>query len=171
MSTHNLCFEQKSEKYQNFLFENFHFLVAKFSIYLNRRVFIMDSKMILCACAGCSESAHFEQLGKHFWLGWNKENTTTFLAHIAKVSGRANLITPHPSLARLPSTPLNSFFSETPGPVCYKLHVKHSIKWGSKICTKGHGLLSKVLQCMYMEKHLKIFFSRTKWVLKLNFGI
>ena len=42
MSTHNLCFEQKYEKYQNFSSENFHFLVVKFSIYLNRRVFIMD---------------------------------------------------------------------------------------------------------------------------------
>ena len=43
MSTHNLCFEQKYEKYQNFLSENFHFLVVKFSIYLNRRVFVMFS--------------------------------------------------------------------------------------------------------------------------------
>ena len=42
MSTHNLCFEQKYEKYQNFLSENFHFfLVVKFSIYLNRLVFVM----------------------------------------------------------------------------------------------------------------------------------
>ena len=40
-STHNLCFEQKYEKYQNFLSENFHFLVVKFSIYLNRHVFVM----------------------------------------------------------------------------------------------------------------------------------
>ena len=40
-STHNLCFEQKYEKYQNFLSENFHFLVVKFSVYLNRRVFVM----------------------------------------------------------------------------------------------------------------------------------
>ena len=32
-STHNLCFEQKYEKYQNFLSENFHFLVVKFSVY------------------------------------------------------------------------------------------------------------------------------------------
>ena len=30
-----------SEKISEFLFENFHFLVAKFSIYLNRRVFVM----------------------------------------------------------------------------------------------------------------------------------
>ena len=41
MSTHNLCFEQKYEKFQSFLFENFQFLELKFSIYLNRRVFIM----------------------------------------------------------------------------------------------------------------------------------
>ena len=41
MSTHNLCFEQKCEKYQDFLSEIFHFLVVKFSVYLNRRVFVM----------------------------------------------------------------------------------------------------------------------------------
>ena len=40
-STHNLCFKQKYENYQNFLSENFQFLVVKFSIYLNRRVFVM----------------------------------------------------------------------------------------------------------------------------------
>ena len=39
-STHNLCFEQKYEKYQSFLSENFQFLEVKFSIYLNRRVFV-----------------------------------------------------------------------------------------------------------------------------------
>ena len=41
MSTHNLSFEQKYEKYQNFFSENLHFLVVKFSVYLNRRVFVM----------------------------------------------------------------------------------------------------------------------------------
>ena len=41
-STHNLCLEQKYEKYQIFfLSENFHFLVVKFSIYLNRHVFVI----------------------------------------------------------------------------------------------------------------------------------
>ena len=40
-STHKLCFKQKYEKYQNFLSENFHILVVKFSAYLNRYVFIM----------------------------------------------------------------------------------------------------------------------------------
>ena len=42
-STHNLCFEQKYEKYQNFLSKCFPFLAVKFSIYLNRRVFVMNS--------------------------------------------------------------------------------------------------------------------------------
>ena len=41
MSTHNLCFEQKYEKYQTFLSENFQFLEVKFSTYLNRGVFVM----------------------------------------------------------------------------------------------------------------------------------
>ena len=29
------------KKYQNYLSENFHFLVRKFSVYLNRHVFVM----------------------------------------------------------------------------------------------------------------------------------
>ena len=40
-STHNLCFEQKYENYQNFSSENFQFLVVKISVYLNRHVFVM----------------------------------------------------------------------------------------------------------------------------------
>ena len=40
-NAHSLCFEQKFEKYQNFLSENFHFLVVKFSVYLNRHIFVM----------------------------------------------------------------------------------------------------------------------------------
>ena len=41
-STHNLCFEQEYEKVSEILSENFPFLVVKFSIYLNRRVFVMN---------------------------------------------------------------------------------------------------------------------------------
>ena len=37
----NLCFEQEYGKYQNFLSVKFLFLVVKFSIYLNRRIFVM----------------------------------------------------------------------------------------------------------------------------------
>ena len=47
MITNNLCFEQKYEKYQIFLSENFMFLEVKFSIYLNRRVFVMSRKNII----------------------------------------------------------------------------------------------------------------------------
>ena len=43
MSSHNLCFEQKYENYQNFLSENFLYLEVKFSIYLNRHVLVMCS--------------------------------------------------------------------------------------------------------------------------------
>ena len=43
MNTHNLCFD---EKYHNFLSENFHVLVVKFSVYLNRHVFTMHAIII-----------------------------------------------------------------------------------------------------------------------------
>ena len=47
-STHNLCFEQKYEKYQIFfIWKFFIFFVVKFSIYLNRYVFIMLFSFIL----------------------------------------------------------------------------------------------------------------------------
>ena len=42
---HNLCFEQKYEKCQSFLSENFQFLIVKFSIYLNSHAFVMCSHM------------------------------------------------------------------------------------------------------------------------------
>ena len=44
MSIHNLCFEQKYEDISEFLSENFLFLLVKFSVYLNRRVFVMLAK-------------------------------------------------------------------------------------------------------------------------------
>ena len=49
-STLHLCFEQKFEKYQIILSENFHFLVVKFSIYLNRHVFIRESTLNERSC-------------------------------------------------------------------------------------------------------------------------
>ena len=44
--TNNQCFEQKNEKYQIFLSENFQFLEVKFSIYLNSRVFVYAKKVV-----------------------------------------------------------------------------------------------------------------------------
>ena len=51
-STNNLCFEQKYEKHQSFLSENFQVLEVKFSIYLNRHVSVMwanpaDRKLVM----------------------------------------------------------------------------------------------------------------------------
>ena len=37
----NLCLEQKYEEYQFFLSENFHMMMIKFSVYLNRLVFVV----------------------------------------------------------------------------------------------------------------------------------
>ena len=43
---HNLCFEQKYEKILEFLSKNFQFLEVKFSIYLNRRLFVMNRVLV-----------------------------------------------------------------------------------------------------------------------------
>ena len=45
-STHILCFEQKYEKYPTFLSENFYILMVRFSVYLNRHVFVMYSMVL-----------------------------------------------------------------------------------------------------------------------------
>ena len=37
-STHNLCVEQKYEKYQRFLSEKFQYLEMKFSVYFNNEL-------------------------------------------------------------------------------------------------------------------------------------
>ena len=47
MSTLNLCFQHKYEKYQSFLSENLQFLEVKLSIYLNMRVFLMRCNLII----------------------------------------------------------------------------------------------------------------------------
>ena len=47
MSTHNLCFEQKNGKYQIFYLKTSSFWGVTFSIYLDRRVFVMGSKIDL----------------------------------------------------------------------------------------------------------------------------
>ena len=44
----HLCSEQKYEKISEFLSENFQFLEVKFTIYLNRRVFVMNAHGFVC---------------------------------------------------------------------------------------------------------------------------
>ena len=49
----------KNEKYQSFLSENFQFLEVKFSIYLNRLVFVMtSSENIQISYLTSSDSRH-----------------------------------------------------------------------------------------------------------------
>ena len=50
MSTHNLCFEQKYEKYRGFCLKIFEFLEVKSSIHLNRYVFVMKVLNIYINC-------------------------------------------------------------------------------------------------------------------------
>ena len=47
MSTDNLFFEQKYEKYQSFLSDNFRFLEVQFPIHLNRCVFVMKRNLFI----------------------------------------------------------------------------------------------------------------------------
>ena len=48
----NLCFEQKYDKYLRFLSENFQFWKVKFSIYFNRRVFVMWCRLFFVWSSG-----------------------------------------------------------------------------------------------------------------------
>ena len=56
-STHNLCFEQKYEK--NTRSENFQFKEVKFSLQLNRRVFVIDGlnlTILTCGWSHCGST-------------------------------------------------------------------------------------------------------------------
>ena len=57
-STHSLCFEQKYEKYQSFLYENVQVMEIKFSIYLNRCLFVINRRL-----AHMSDSTSFSRCG------------------------------------------------------------------------------------------------------------
>ena len=48
---HNLCFEQKCKNI-NFYLKTFSFFVMEFSIYLNRRVFVMMSDVLIRVLRG-----------------------------------------------------------------------------------------------------------------------
>ena len=71
-STHNLCFEEKYEKCQNFLSENFHFLVVKLSIYLNRRVFVMTVAItnVQTKKDYSRRTASFGTISRNNYSGW-----------------------------------------------------------------------------------------------------
>ena len=57
-----------------------------------------------------------------------------------------------------PSSPLNDFSSETPGPIFFKLHVEPSVQGRLKICSNGHGPLTKMAAMPIYGKTLKNLF-------------
>ena len=59
-----------------------------------------------------------------------------------------------PSVVR-PSTTMNDFYSETPGPIFFKLHVEPSVKGGLKIYTNDRGPLIKMAVMPIYGKTLK----------------
>ena len=75
------------KKYQSFLSENFQFLEVKFSIYLNRRVFVMfqvknsDNFHISAYNIGCGYSLEPPRRG-----GSNEYPQSTFRAEIKKTN-------------------------------------------------------------------------------------
>ena len=69
MSTHNLCFEQQYEKYQSLLPEKFQFLEMKFSLYLNRPVFVMVCGFI-CGFYGFVFICSFSLGAREGCAGW-----------------------------------------------------------------------------------------------------
>ena len=78
-STHNLCFEQKYEKYQNILSVNFQFLEVKFLVYFNRCVFVMD----------CTD-AHAGLGLQCLLMAWGPENHMTALALAFDISKKGS---------------------------------------------------------------------------------
>ena len=79
MHIHNLCFEQKYEKCQNFLFEKFPFLVVKFSIYLNRHVFVMCSVWSSLCGLVAAAAFFFSCLLSYCCVSWILSSTVIIL--------------------------------------------------------------------------------------------
>ena len=73
-----MCFEQKYEKYQNFYPKNFtFFLVVKFSVYLNRHVFLMNT---LIQEVGSTKTYERISTGKRFVVDSHCINITAKFA-------------------------------------------------------------------------------------------
>ena len=74
-------FEQKYENYQNFYLNFFHFLVVKFSVYLNRHVFVI--KVSSC---GQRRLIRLRWGAADLSLCWAHMSESTFLLVAARIS-------------------------------------------------------------------------------------
>ena len=90
----SICFEQKYKKYQNFLSEKLSFLVVKFSVYLNRRVFVMQNvKFLIVLREWISWLSSFAYATYHIlcdatkmYIAWPKEKSNDWKADFRKLS-------------------------------------------------------------------------------------
>ena len=89
----SICFEQKCEKYQSFLFENFQFLEMKLSLYLKRRVFVMRISASFTDASNSYLAHSYPSRGKdknrefsRFWL-CRKSRYAIFKADVTKRHG------------------------------------------------------------------------------------
>ena len=75
-------------------------------------------------------------------MGAGKARTvpTFFLAHLSRRMSYCD----HSSSVVRPSTPLNNFSAETPGPIFFKFLLDPSVNGGLKIYTNGIGPLIKM---------------------------
>ena len=97
MSTRNLCLEQKYKKYQIFFSENFPFLVVKFSIYLNRRVFIMFSRQqidVIFLILPRKQDLTFQEMSNPIFL-WGKNKNTISKCPLLKILPRVLRVKHH----------------------------------------------------------------------------
>ena len=163
----------------------FSFLEVKFTIYLNRCVFVM-------AFGSFIHSSCFVYIQERLEIGfymWNKDKWIVFSSPEPKDQDGLLLSLAGWGPSIHPATPLNDFSSETPGTIFFKFRVEPSVKGGLKICTNAHGLYLKWPLAAYMVKTLKNSFlqnqesfeaepwyiafgaHRTKKALRLNLGI
>ena len=79
-------FEQKYEKHLNFLFENFHFWVVKFSVYLNRHVFVMIKVKYRETFHGTITTLYTSYTDKLLYLPCFRENLLTVRVYLSSLT-------------------------------------------------------------------------------------
>ena len=80
------------KKYQNFFSENVHFLLVKFSVYLNRHAFVMKrncSRALAPACGALVFFTSKESLNSESVCFGKKARLLPFLQDCAQYGGRA----------------------------------------------------------------------------------
>ena len=86
MSNHNLCLSRNMKKMSEFLSENFHFLVVKFSVYLNRHIFVMTVSFVTQEFSATETENNSTDLRLFYHLANNKINLQVQKLHFACIT-------------------------------------------------------------------------------------